>query len=103
MNAYEESFRDAFKSSTGIGVRNRDDGAIEITTIFGWALALPTDAADAVREFLGHETAHPYPAPTVSVSARTSGKTQALVDRILATANERGIRVEIVYPQEEEQ
>lgn len=34
-------------------------------------------------------------------SARRSGKSQALIDSMLAQANERGIRVEVAYPQSE--
>lgn len=101
MNFYEESLKTAFISSAGVGVRDRGDGAIEITTAFGWALALPIEAANAVREFLQYQPAQVPPAPTAIVSARSAGKTQALVDQILAQANERGIRVEVVYPQEE--
>ncbi|QWY84627.1 hypothetical protein QEH34_gp45 [Microbacterium phage Footloose] len=99
MNFYEESLKTAFISSAGVGVRDRGDGAIEITTAFGWELALPIDAAKAVREFLQHEPAQAPPAPTAIVSARSAGKTQELVNQILAQANERGIRVEVVYPQ----
>lgn len=44
-----------FVASNGVGVRYREDGAIEVTTVFGWALAMPTTAADAVREFLDSE------------------------------------------------
>lgn len=101
MNYYEESLKTAFISSAGVGVRDRGDGAIEITTAFGWALALPADAANPVREFLKNEPNQKASTPTVIVSARSAGKTQALVDQILAQANERGIRVEVVYPQEE--
>lgn len=49
--------------------------------------------------------AHPDPqvepsdAPTVQLMARKGGKTQALIDSLLGQANERGIRVEVVYPQ----
>lgn len=101
MNAYEESLRTAFVSSTGVGVRDRGDGAIEITTAFGWALALPTDAANAVREFVKNEPDQTASTPTARVSARSAGKTQALVDQILSQANDRGIRVEVICPQEE--
>lgn len=34
-------------------------------------------------------------------SARQGGKSQALIDSMLTQANERGIRVEVVYPQTE--
>lgn len=40
-------------------------------------------------------------APTIQFSARRIGKSQALIDSMLAQANERGIRVEVVYPQTE--
>jgi len=37
------------------------------------------------------------PQPTqIQISARQSGKTTGLVDQLLSTANERGIRVELV-------
>lgn len=39
--------------------------------------------------------------PTVHFMARRGGKSQALIDQMLAQANERGIRVEVVYPQAE--
>src|SRR5690606_18321612 len=43
----------------------------------------------------------PPNAPTVRLMARKGGKTQALIDSMLAQANERGIRVEVVHPQGE--
>lgn len=49
-----------FVASNGVGVRYRENGDIEVTTVFGWALALPENAASAVVEFLKSET-HPYP------------------------------------------
>ena len=40
--------------------------------------------------------------PTViQFAARRNGKSQALIDSMLAQANEHGIRVEVVYPQPE--
>ena len=49
------------------------------------------------------EYAHPAQTepPTIQFSARRIGKSQALIDSMLAQANERGIRVEVVYPQAE--
>ena len=35
----------------------------------------------------------------IQFAGRRSGKSQALIDSMLAQANERGIRVEVVYPQ----
>lgn len=49
-----------FVASNGVGVRYRKNGDIEVTTVFGWALALPGNAASAVVEFLRSET-YPYP------------------------------------------
>lgn len=43
---------------------------------------------------------HGEPTP-VTLHARAAGKTQALIESLLAQANERGIRVEVVYPQGE--
>jgi len=40
-------------------------------------------------------------APIVHLMARRGGKTQAMIKALLAQANERGIRVEVVYPQSE--
>lgn len=40
-------------------------------------------------------------APTLHFAARQGGKSQALIDQMLAQANERGIRVEVVYLQGE--
>ena len=37
----------------------------------------------------------------IQFAARRSGKSQALIDSMLAQANEHGIRVEVVYPQSE--
>lgn len=37
---------------------------------------------------------------TVQLMARRGGKTQALIESMLAQANERGIRVEIVHPEQ---
>ncbi|WDH77899.1 hypothetical protein PTQ19_10235 [Microbacterium esteraromaticum] len=51
---------------------------------------------------IGRETqAEPADPPTVQLMARKGGKTQALIDSMLGQANERGIRVEVVYPQAE--
>lgn len=45
---------------------------------------------------------HAQTEPTaILFSARQGGKSQALIDSMLAQANERGIRVEVVYPQSE--
>lgn len=41
------------------------------------------------------------PTQTRLFAGRSHGKTQALIESLLAQANERGIRVEIVYPQGE--
>lgn len=43
----------------------------------------------------------PSDTPTMQVVARRGGKSQALIESLLAQANERGIRVEVVYPQGE--
>lgn len=43
----------------------------------------------------------PSAAPTVQFFARRAGKSQALIESMLEQANERGIRVEVVYPQVE--
>lgn len=43
----------------------------------------------------------PTDAPTVQFMARKGGKVQALIDSLLAQANERGIHIEVVYPQGE--
>ena len=51
-----------------------------------------------------HRTCHKraQTEPTdIQFAARRSGKSQALIDSMLAQANERGIRVEVVYPQTE--
>lgn len=50
-----------FVASNGVGVRYRENGDIEVTTVFGWALALPENAASAVLEFLKSERTFPYP------------------------------------------
>lgn len=50
-----------FVASNGVGVRYRENGDIEVTTVFGWALALPENAASAVREFFSSERTVPYP------------------------------------------
>ena len=50
-----------FVASNGVGVRYRKNGDIEVTTVFGWALALPKAAASAVAEFLRSEGTFPYP------------------------------------------
>ncbi|WP_404474817.1 hypothetical protein [Microbacterium aerolatum] len=69
----------------------------------------PTDAATEVTPELevegdapsGVAQGEPSDAPTVHFMARQGGKSQALVDQMLAQANERGVRVEVVYPQGE--
>lgn len=43
----------------------------------------------------------PTDAPTVQLMARRGGKTQALIESMLAQANERGIRVEVIHTQTE--
>lgn len=44
------------------------------------------------------EKAHtPTDAPTVQFTARKGGKSQALIESMLAQANQRGIRVEVVH------
>ncbi len=61
--------------------------------------------ADALRALLRHATALRRPVqgePTpVRFVARQGGKTQAVIESMLAQANESGIRVEVVYPQGE--
>jgi len=48
------------------------------------------------------EAPEPQSEPTsVQLAARGSGKTHQMIDALLAQANERGIRVEVVYPQSE--
>lgn len=44
-----------FVASNGVGVRYREDGSIEVSTLFGWALAMPAPASSAVLEFLRSE------------------------------------------------
>lgn len=52
-----------FVASNGVGVRYRENGDIEVTTLFGWALAMPRDAASAVLEFLSDENESHFPYP----------------------------------------
>lgn len=56
-------------------------------------------AWDAARAaFAIFEKAHaPADAPTVQFTARKGGKSQALIESMLAQANQRGIRVEVVH------
>ncbi len=42
----------------------------------------------------------PTDMPTVRLSVRRDGKSQALIESVLAQTNERGIRVESVYPRD---
>lgn len=60
------------------------------------------DMADRVLAVVAgfHRTVQGEPA-MVHLAARRGGKTQAMIESMLAQANERGIRVEVVYPQGE--
>ena len=69
-----------------------------------WGDGGPVDAAygrpwELIRRLLAvFEKAHaPADAPTVQFTARKGGKSQALIESMLAQANQRGIRVEVVH------
>jgi hypothetical protein len=67
-----------------------------------WASDRSADFDIATSRPLGPEPqGEPTDAPTVQLVARRGGKTRALIDSMLAQANERGIHVEVVYPQGE--
>lgn len=61
----------------------------------------PESSCRCVQARTPEPQSEPTDAPTAQLLARKGGKTQALIDSMLAQANERGIRVEIVYPQGE--